>query len=56
MVSEKNSTGKRPIGRPKIRWKDVAKRDVKKLGGRNDWKLRATDREEWKAGCMIGWS
>jgi len=28
---EKNPIGKRPIGRPKMRWEDVVKKDVEAL-------------------------
>lgn len=55
IVLEKNPTGKIPIGRPKMRWEDVVKKNVEELGGRSDWKAWATDREGWKAGCMMGW-
>jgi len=52
----KNPTGKRPIGKSKMRWEDVAKKDVEELGGGSDRKAYAADREEWKAGCLMGWS
>lgn len=37
-VLEKTPTGKRPIRRPRMRWKDVVKNDVKELGRGIDWK------------------
>lgn len=30
----------------------VVKNDVQVLGGRTDWKERATDQERWQATCM----
>lgn len=33
MVLEQNSVGKRPLGRPKLRWEDLIKRDIEDLGG-----------------------
>jgi hypothetical protein len=50
ILLENNVTGKRPIGRPRMRWEDVVKNYVEKLGGGNDWKMRAADRDGWKAG------
>lgn len=29
------------------------KEDVEELGGTADWKTQATDRDGWKAGCMM---
>lgn len=37
-VLEKNPTGKRSIGRPRMRREDVVKNDVEELGGGTDWK------------------
>lgn len=34
-----------------IKWEGVFKNDVEELGG-SDWKLRATDWDEWKASCI----
>jgi len=39
-----------------MRGGNVVRNDVEKLGGGTDWKVRATDRDGWKAGCMMGWS
>jgi len=30
---EQNTSGKRPLGRPKTRWEDLVKKDVQSLGG-----------------------
>ncbi|XP_054283287.1 uncharacterized protein LOC129000349 [Macrosteles quadrilineatus] len=40
-----SSAGKRPLGRPKMRWYDQVKRDVSQCGGTVEM---AADREAWK--------
>eukprot|EP00745_Piridium_sociabile_P043277 TRINITY_DN8831_c0_g1_i1.p1 TRINITY_DN8831_c0_g1~~TRINITY_DN8831_c0_g1_i1.p1 ORF type:complete len:1016 (+),score=240.62 TRINITY_DN8831_c0_g1_i1:1061-4108(+) len=41
--------GKRPTGRPHLRFKDVCKRDLKALGiNLNTWEAEATDRSSWR--------
>ena len=39
--------GRRRLGRPRLRWKDCVKRDVRKAGEEEDWK-KTRDREGWK--------
>jgi hypothetical protein len=40
--------GKRPLGRPRLRWKDI-KMDLQEIGGgRGDWIEWATDRDRWR--------
>jgi len=51
-----NPKGKRPLGRPCLRWEDLIKRDVESLNGDPDWKTEAADRETWRIGCLTGWS
>jgi hypothetical protein len=42
--------GKRPLGRPRRRWKDNIKMDVQEVGGvRGDWRELAQDRDGWRA-------
>ena len=42
--------GKRPLGRPRRRWKDNIKMDLQKVGGGcGDWMELAQDRERWRA-------
>jgi hypothetical protein len=42
--------GKRPLGRPRRRWEDNIKMDVRKFGGgRGDWMELAQDRDGWRA-------
>ena len=42
--------GKRYRGRPKLRFKDVRKRDLKSLNIRtNEWELLANNRAKWRS-------
>ena len=42
--------GKRPLGRPRRRWEDNIKMDLKVVGGGcGDWMELAQDRERWRA-------
>jgi len=42
--------GKRPLGRPRLRWEDNIKMDPQKVsGGRADWMELAQDRDRWRA-------
>jgi hypothetical protein len=42
--------GKRPLGRPRHRWKDNIKMDLQELGGGGgDWMELAQDRDRWRA-------
>ena len=42
--------GKRPLGRPRRRWKDNIKMDLQELGGGcGDWMLLAQDRDRCRA-------
>jgi hypothetical protein len=44
-VLVENPEGKRPLGRPRLRWEDNIKMDLKKLGcGDMDWIKVAPDR------------
>ena len=47
-VAEMKMEGKRPRGRPKLRWKDTIRRDLKAWKIKEEW---ATDREKWKGLC-----
>ena len=47
-VVEMKMEGKRPRGRPKLRWKDTVGRDMKAWSIKEEW---ATDRERWKSLC-----
>jgi hypothetical protein len=42
--------GKRPLGRPRLRWEDNIKMDLQEVGvGCGDWIERAQDRDRWRA-------
>ena len=42
--------GKRPLGRPRRRWEDNIKMDLREIGGgRGDWMELAQDRDRWRA-------
>jgi len=44
--------GKRPVGRPKLRFKDEAKRDMQAIGLPIDsWETLVGDRSAWKTNC-----
>ena len=47
-VVETMMEGKRPRGRPQLRWKDTVKRDMKAWSIKEEW---ATDREKWRSLC-----
>jgi hypothetical protein len=42
--------GKRPLGRPRRRWADNIKMDLREIGwGGMDWIYLAQDRDQWRA-------
>ena len=42
--------GKRPLGRPRHRWKDNIKMDLQEVGGScGGWMELAQDRDRWRA-------
>jgi len=55
MVLEQNAVGKRPLGRPKLRYEDLVKRNIEDLGGGENWKDLAMNRGAWRIGCETGW-
>ena len=41
--------GKRPLGRPRLRWEDNNKMDLQEVGGGcGDWMDLAQDRDRWR--------
>jgi hypothetical protein len=45
-----NPGGKRPLGRPRCRWVDNIKMDLREIGwDSGDWIDVAQDRDQWKA-------
>ena len=41
--------GKRPLGRPRRRWDDNIKMDLREVGGGGDWIELDEDRDRWRA-------
>ena len=41
--------GKRPLGRPRRRWEDKIKMDLREVGSGGDWMELAQDRDRWRA-------
>jgi hypothetical protein len=45
-----NSEGRRPLGRPRLRWEDGVRMDLRETGlGGVDWIRLAQDRDRWQA-------
>ena len=40
--------GKRPLGRPRHRWEDNIKMDLREVGRGGDWMELAQDRDRWR--------
>jgi hypothetical protein len=50
MVLMVKPEGKRPLGRPRRRWEDVIRLDLREIGwGSVDWIQLAQDRDRWRA-------
>jgi len=49
MVLVGKAEGKRPLGRPRRRWEDNIKMDLREVGGSGDWMELAQDRDRWRA-------
>ena len=47
-AAELREQGRRRRGRPRLRWEDCVKRDVKKAGEEGDCKKKTGDRGGWK--------
>jgi hypothetical protein len=48
-------SGKRPLGRPRRRWEDNIKMDLREVGcGGADWVELAQDRDRWGGSCVYG--
>ena len=42
-------TGKRPLGRPRHRWEDNIRMDLKEIGNTRNWVDSDQDRDYWRA-------
>jgi len=40
---------KRPLGRPRRRWENTIKMDLREVGGGGDWMELVQDRDRWRA-------
>ena len=49
MVLVGKPEGRRPLGRPRRRWEDNIKMDLREVGGGGDWMALAQDRDRWRA-------
>ena len=54
-VVELREEGRRRRWRPRLRWEDCVKRDVRKAGEEEDWKKKTRDRGGWKYYQMRRW-
>ena len=55
-VIKEDPKGKRPLGRPRLRWEDCVKREVKEVDPRTNWREIAENRIRWREICFTGWS
>jgi len=55
-VIESVPQGKRPLGRPRLRWEDRVKEDVEKIKPGEDWKELSLERENWRQIYWTVWS
>ena len=50
VIKINNSTGKRPLGRPRRRWEDNIRMDLKEIGiNTRSWVDSAQDKDYWRA-------
>ena len=47
-AAELREQSRRRQRRPRLRWEDCVKRDVRKAGEEEDWKKKTRDRGRWK--------
>jgi len=44
----------KPVGKPRIRWEDVVRRDTSQILGIRRWRRRPEDGEEWREAFSEG--
>lgn len=52
MVQCRTPQGKRPLGRPRLRWEDQVRKDVQVTDPSAEWKVLALDRVKWQVICL----
>ena len=55
-VLEEEPLGKRPLGRPRLRWDDCVKKHLKTLNPGIRWREAAEDRDRWQDLYLAAWS
>lgn len=53
---EEDPIGKRPLGRPKLRWEDGVKREVERMVPGTKWREAADERDRWHSLVLSVWS
>jgi len=43
-----NFINRRPVGKPRTRWKNIVRRDTAQILGIEGWRRQASDTEEWR--------
>ncbi|KAL4153967.1 hypothetical protein QTP88_001800 [Uroleucon formosanum] len=56
LVIEEEPIGKRPLGRPRLRWEDCVKKDIKSIGPGIRWREVAEDMDRWQDLFIAAWS
>ncbi|KAL4100807.1 hypothetical protein QTP88_020836 [Uroleucon formosanum] len=56
LVIEEEPIGKRPLGRPRLRWEDCVKKDIKSIGPGIRWREVAEDKDRWQDLFIAAWS
>jgi len=55
-VIEEGPMVKMSLGRPKLRWEDSAKKEIKKIEPDTRWREAVEDRNRWQSLCFAVWS
>ncbi|VVC38751.1 Reverse transcriptase domain [Cinara cedri] len=55
-VIEENPVGRRPLGRPRLRWEDCVRRDTETVEPEYHWQEVAEDRDIWQYVYLEVWS
>lgn len=52
---EEDPIEKKSLGRPKLRWEDYVKKDVRKIEPEVSWKETKVDRDKWQDFYLAIW-